>query len=136
MIDVTCALIIDDENRLLAARRSSKMNLPLKWELPGGKIEPDESAEQCLIREIKEELDIDIEVKQNLTPHTHSYPTVTIKLIPFICRQIKGEIALKEHSDFKWLNTNELLDLDWAEADLPILYQYLNYLNVIQTRDL
>ena len=128
--------MIDDENRLFAARRSSIMSLPLKWELPGGKIEPGESAEKCLVREIKEELDIDIKVKQSLIQHTHSYPTVTIKLVPFICEQIGGELKLKEHVDFKWLNTNELLDLDWAEADIPILYQYLNYLNVIQTRNL
>ena len=131
MIDVTCALIIDNQNRLLAARRSNIMSLPLKWELPGGKVELGESPEECLIREIKEELDIEIEINKNLIPSTHSYPTVTIKLIPFICKQVSGKIALKEHADFKWLNTNELLDLDWAEADMPILYQYLNYLDAI-----
>ena len=131
MIDVTCALIIDNKNRLFAAQRSSIMSLPLKWEFPGGKVEQGESFEECLIREIKEELNIEIEIDKTLIPSTHSYPSVTVKLIPFICKQISGKIALKEHADFKWLNTNELLDLDWAEADIPILYQYLNYLNAI-----
>ena len=125
VIDVTCALIIDSQNRVFAAQRSSVMNLPLKWELPGGKIELNESAEQCLIREIKEELNIEIEIIEGLKSNTHNYPSITINLIPFICKQLDGEIILKEHSNFKWLNENELLDLDWADADVPILKNYL-----------
>ncbi|HTD41504.1 MAG TPA: (deoxy)nucleoside triphosphate pyrophosphohydrolase [Mucilaginibacter sp.] len=136
MIDVTCALIIDDQDRLFAAQRSSKMSLPLKWELPGGKIESNESSEECLIREIKEELNIEIVIVKNLPSNTHIYPSIVIRLIPFICKHINGEITLKEHISFKWLNTNELLDLDWAEADVPILYHYLNYFNAIQLRNL
>lgn len=131
MIDVTCALIVDDQNRLFTAQRSSMMSLPLKWELPGGKIEPNESAEDCLIREIQEELNIEIEVIATLEPNQHAYPTITIRLIPFICRQVGGTIILKEHANFKWLNTNELLDLDWAEADIPIINNYLKHLNAI-----
>jgi len=107
------------------------MNLPLKWEFPGGKIEPNESPEDCLIREIKEELNIAIEIIQRLEPNKHAYPAINIQLIPFICKTIGGEIQLKEHANFKWLNTNELLDLDWAEADIPIINNYLKYLNVI-----
>jgi 8-oxo-dGTP diphosphatase len=129
VIDVTCALLIDDQNRVFAAQRSDIMSLPLKWELPGGKIEPNESPDQCLIREINEELNIEIAIIESLPPNTHIYPTITIKLIPFICKHVNGEIQLKEHVNFKWLNTNELLDLDWADADIPILNHYLNYLN-------
>ena len=131
IIDVTCALIIDDQTRLFAAQRSSLMSLPEKWELPGGKVEPNETPEQCLIREIKEELNIEIEIIKELESNTHNYTSFTIKLIPFIVKRINGEITLKEHADFKWLNTNEFLDLDWADADIPILYNYLNYLNAI-----
>ncbi|MGZ3766192.1 MAG: (deoxy)nucleoside triphosphate pyrophosphohydrolase [Mucilaginibacter sp.] len=131
MIEVTCALILDDQNHLFAAQRSSKMKLPLKWELPGGKIESNESPEECLIREIKEELDIEIKIVKSLPSNTHAYPSVVIHLIPFICKHISRDVLLKEHVSFKWLNTNELLDLDWAEADIPILYQYLNHLNGI-----
>jgi 8-oxo-dGTP diphosphatase len=131
VIDVTCALIIDSERRLLATQRSAIMSLPLKWELPGGKIEPDETPEQCLIREIKEELNIEIEIVKSLAPNIHNYPFITVKLIPFISKCTNGEIELKEHADFKWLTTNELLDLDWADADIPILNNYLNYLNAI-----
>jgi 8-oxo-dGTP diphosphatase len=131
VIDVTCALIIDNHNRIFAAQRSEKMNLPLKWELPGGKIELNESAADCLIREIKEELNIDIAIVQRLPSNTHHYPKISVNLIPFIVKQFGGKIELKEHANFKWLNANELLDLDWAEADVPILNEYLNYLNVI-----
>lgn len=107
------------------------MSLPLKWELPGGKIEAGETAEHCLIREIREELNIDITILQALDPNIHTYPTISIRLIPFICKQVSGTITLKEHADFKWLNTNDLLDLDWAEADIPIIYNYLKYHNAI-----
>ena len=131
MIDVTCALIVDENNKLFAAQRSPLMSLPLKWELPGGKVEDDESPRQCLMREIKEELSVEIEIFAELAPNVHAYPSITIQLIPFICKHVGGEITLKEHANFRWLNINELLDLDWAEADIPILYHYLNYLNAI-----
>jgi len=131
VIAVTCALIINNQNEIFSAQRSAIMSLPLKWELPGGKVESNESSEECLIREIKEELNINIEIVASLPSNLHSYPTLTIRLIPFICKHIDGKIILKEHSNFKWLNTNELLDLDWADADIPIIYHYLNYINAI-----
>ena len=130
-MDVTCALIIDNQNRIFAAQRSEKMKLPLKWELPGGKIELNESADECLIREIKEELNIEIQILKRLRSNIHNYPNISVNLIPFIVKQLGGQIELKEHAKFKWLNVNELLDLDWAEADVPILHEYLNHLNVI-----
>ncbi len=131
MVDVTCALIINSQFQVFATQRSSTMNLPLKWELPGGKIEQNETPEECLIREIKEEINIEIEIIDSLPYNVHTYPSITIKLIPFISTHLKGEITLKEHVNFKWLNTNELLDLDWADADIPILKHYLNYINGI-----
>lgn len=127
MIKVTCALIVNNQNCVLATQRSQTMNLPLKWEFPGGKIEPNETAEDCLIREIKEELNIEIKIIQSLPSNTHAYPKITIELIPFICGHINGEIILKEHAQFKWLHTDELLALDWADADVPIVNHYLNH---------
>lgn len=126
MIKVTCALIIDLQSRILAAQRSQVMSLPLKWEFPGGKIEPNETPEDCLIREIKEELHVEIKIIKALPPNTHIYPKITIELIPFICEHISGEIILKEHAQYRWLHTNELLALDWADADVPIVKHYLN----------
>ena len=129
MIKVTCAIIIDFQERVLATQRSESMTLPLKWEFPGGKIEPDETPEACLIREIKEELDISIQIEKPLPSNIHTYPNITIQLIPFICKHIGRNILLKEHAEFRWLHKNELLALDWADADVPIVKHYLNLIN-------
>lgn len=127
MIEVTCA-IIEHNNKVLVTQRSEKMALPLKWEFPGGKIEKNETAEACLIREILEELDINIKIKKQLNSNTHEYSeTKIIKLMPFICQLVSGEIKLTEHANFLWLSKIELVNLDWAEADIPILNEYLNY---------
>jgi len=125
MIEVTCA-IIEDNNKVLVTQRSEKMALPLKWEFPGGKIEKGETAEASLIREINEELHVNIKITKQLNSNTHQYSeTKIIKLIPFICEVTGGEIKLTEHANFLWLSKNELVTLDWAEADIPILYEYL-----------
>jgi len=126
MIDVTCA-IIQHKNKVLVTQRSEKMAMPLKWEFPGGKIEKSETAETCLIREILEELHINIKITKQLNSNTHQYSEEkVIKLIPFICELVSGEIKLTEHANFLWLIKSELINLDWAEADVPILNEYLN----------
>ena len=122
---VTCAIILNPKNQILVTQRSSTMHLPLKWEFPGGKIEANETPEACLIREIKEELNIDIEIIEGLNTNDHQYPDKFIRLMPFICRQTGGEIILKEHADYKWLDRKDLLDLDWAEADVEVVREYL-----------
>lgn len=129
MIRVSCAIIINSFDQVLVTKRSSLMPLPLKWEFPGGKIEENETAEACLIREIKEELNIEILITGSLPPNDHQYPDKLIRLIPFICRQTGGEIVLKEHSDYKWLDVKDLLDLDWAEADVGVVEEYLKRYN-------
>ena len=126
MINVSCAIIIDDENRVFVAQRSTEMHLPLKWEFPGGKVEEDETAEESLVREIKEELGIEIEIIRPLDPNTHVYGEKTIHLIPFRSKIRQGSIHLKEHAAYLWVNPNHLLDLDWAEADIPIAKALLN----------
>lgn len=122
---VTCAIILNPKNQILVTQRSSTMHLPLKWEFPGGKIEVNETPEACLVREIKEELNIDIEIIEGLNANDHQYPDKFIRLMPFICRQTGGEIILKEHADYKWLDRKDLLDLDWAEADVEVVREYL-----------
>lgn len=124
IINVTCAIILKDE-KILVAQRSKKMKLPLKWEFPGGKLEFNESEIDCIKREIKEEININIEVLQKLSNNTHDYDTFKINLIPFFVEYISGEIKLAEHKDYKLLNRSELLNLDWAEADLPIVEEFL-----------
>ncbi|RTY76879.1 (deoxy)nucleoside triphosphate pyrophosphohydrolase [Flavobacterium sp. LS1P28] len=124
MINVTCAIILI-ENKILVAQRSDKMKLPLKWEFPGGKLEENETEINCVKREIKEEINIDIEVVKKLSSSIYDYGAFKINLIPFIAKYIHGEIRLAEHKDYKLLEKVELLSLDWAEADLPIVEEFL-----------
>jgi len=123
-IHVACA-IIEQDGLVLAARRSASMTLPLKWEFPGGKIEAGESRPECLVRELREEMGVEISVGVPLTPTTHHYPTFTVTLHPFICRIESGAITLHEHVAMAWLAPDQLLTLDWAEADGPVLAEYL-----------
>ena len=125
MIEVSCAIIINPFDQVLVTQRSARMPLPLKWEFPGGKIEDTETAEECLIREIKEELNIEIKITGSLSPNDHQYPDKLIRLIPFICKKTGGEIILKEHADYKWLDVKDLLDLEWAEADVGVVEGYI-----------
>lgn len=125
MINVTCAIIIYEGDKILVAQRSEKMSLPLKWEFPGGKIERNETPINCIKREIKEELNIDIEVLMELSPNIYDYGDKKINLIPFLAKYISGEIILSEHKQFKLLQKSELLNIDWAEADIPILNEFL-----------
>ena len=122
-IPVTCA-IIHFGNKILAVQRSETMSLPLKWEFAGGKIEPGEIEEECIKREIFEELNIHIKIKRKLTPVLHQYPKFEINLIPFIAEYDSGDLKLKEHSDFVLVDKEELHKLDWAEADLPVLKEF------------
>jgi 8-oxo-dGTP diphosphatase len=124
-IHVACA-IIEQDGLTLAARRSEKMSLPLKWEFPGGKLDAGESPEECLVRELQEELGIDISVGKPLQPATHIYSSFSVTLYPFICHITHGEITLHEHAEIIWLPPEELPQLDWAEADLPVITEYLN----------
>ncbi|MBZ5858375.1 (deoxy)nucleoside triphosphate pyrophosphohydrolase [Flavihumibacter profundi] len=125
MIDVACAIIIKD-NKILVVQRSEQMKLPLKWEFPGGKIEENETAENCIKREIKEELNIEIEVELKIDNGEFDYGMFSIKLYPFIAKYLKGELILAEHKAFKWLRKDELKGLDWAAADMPVLENFLN----------
>src|SRR6185436_13382943 len=111
MIPVTCAVILK-EGKILVAQRSDSMKQALKWEFPGGKVEAHETAEQCLLREIKEELNITIEIIQQLPIHEYDYGSFAIQLMPFVCKYIAGDIILAEHKDYQWLLKEELPTLD------------------------
>ncbi|WP_432419327.1 (deoxy)nucleoside triphosphate pyrophosphohydrolase [Flavobacterium lacisediminis] len=101
------------------------MKLPLKWEFPGGKLEEGENEIDCIKREINEEINIDIEVLEKLSNSLFDYGNFKINLIPFTANYVSGEIILTEHKDYKLLDKSELLNLDWAEADLPIVKEFL-----------
>ena len=123
-VHVACG-ILEQDGLILTAQRSMTTNLPLKWEFPGGKIEMGETPEQCLIREMKEELDVEITVDRGLTPTTHAYPDFTVTLYPFTCHLRAGAITMNEHHALRWIAPGQMGELDWAEADLPVLDEYL-----------
>jgi len=122
-VHVACALI-ERDGLVLAAQRSAAMNLPLKWEFPGGKLEAGETPETCLRRELLEEMGVTIAVSRPLSLHTHSYDSFTVTLYPFICSLETEQITLHEHAAITWLPPEELHTLDWAEADWPVLEAY------------
>ena len=126
-IHVTCA-IIERDGHVLATQRSSTMKLPLKWEFPGGKIEPGEVPRTCLQREIREELSLEIMVDDEMPAVTHQYPDFLITLYPFICSTDSHEFQLQEHAQALWLKPEALHSLDWAEADIPVLAAYQRWL--------
>lgn len=124
MIHVTCA-IIQHEGKILICQRSAQMNLPLKWEFPGGKIEPDESREACLAREVQEELGITIRISQQLTAVKHHNGDFALTLYPFVCDLAGGVLLPTEHAQAIWVHRNELMGYDWAAADIPVVREYL-----------
>ncbi len=128
-IHVTCA-IIERDGLILAAQRSATMSLPLKWEFPGGKINQGESPEECLRRELVEELGIAVAVGKSLPASTHHYPLFSVTLYPYLCTIEAGEIVLHEHAAIAWLPPDELKTLDWAEADLPVIEEFLAFAEV------
>ncbi len=105
------------------------MKLPLKWEFPGGKIERSESPDQCVVREISEELNLQIAVCWSLTSVSYDYPDFSVTLFLFVCAIISGEIALHEHKATLWLSTRELWSLDWVAADFLVISEYCGGLN-------
>lgn len=123
-LKVTCAIVYLD-NKILVTQRSEKMKLPLKWEFPGGKLECNESEVDCIKREILEEINIEIEIIKRLSNSIHDYGTFQIELIPFLANYVFGDIKLTEHKEYKLLHISELSNLDWAEADKPILEELI-----------
>lgn len=124
-LHVTCALI-ERDGRILCTRRSITMSLPLKWEFPGGKIMEGESPESCLWRELLEELGVEVEIDRALPLVIHRYPDYSITLYPFLCRiSPSANILLHEHDRAAWVLPKDLGDLDWAEADVGVMKNYL-----------
>lgn len=124
-IPVVCAIIEDEQGRVLVARRPAHKHLGLKWEFAGGKVEPGEAPEAAVVREIREELGCEIAVRRALPRFTHDYGAVTIEMIPFLCALVPGSPAPHphEHSAVRWVTPAELPSVDLAPADVPILAQ-------------
>ena len=121
MINVVAAIIRDEDNKIFIVQRNLKKAQGGLWEFPGGKIEPNETKENAIVREIKEELDIDIQVERYLSEKVFNYPEKDINLIALECKKINGDIKLLEHEDYRWVANSELANFDFAPADIFIV---------------
>ncbi|MCB0646931.1 MAG: (deoxy)nucleoside triphosphate pyrophosphohydrolase [Saprospiraceae bacterium] len=119
-IKVCCAIIVQD-GKVLAAKRGPQMAMSGYWEFPGGKVMDGEEYEDCLIREIKEELDIDIVQLKYFTTHLHPYADFIIELIAFTCIPTQKDFVLAEHEAAGYFDHENLKKLEWAPADIPIV---------------
>jgi 8-oxo-dGTP diphosphatase len=120
MLQVTCAIIIR-QNKILVTQRNVDSDHPLHWEFPGGKLIPGEMEEECISREIREELEIEIEIRKPMISLVYDYGFKQIVLIPFLCVIKSGEIKLKEHHDLKWVTLKDLEKIDFAAADRKLI---------------
>ncbi len=125
MRQVTAAILINN-GKVLIAKRGSSDKLANKWEFPGGKIESNETPEECLRREIKEEFQIDITVGQFLGESVYCYEQGVIQLLAFHSVWVTGEISPTVHDDYQWVFPHELINYDFLPADLPFVERIIN----------
>ena len=120
MLKVVAALIKKDNKILIARRSTGDESLLGKWEFPGGKVESDENEYEAIEREIKEELELNINAKEFLTSNIFKYPSKTVDLRLYSCEYVSGNFKLHDHSEYKYIDKNELLNYDLAPADIPL----------------
>ena len=125
-ITVICA-ILEQFGRVLVTQRSRHMPLPLLWEFPGGKLESGETEEACIIREIREEINLAIRPVRRLTPVRHQDGEKEIILIPYTCEYLSGLVQLTEHVSYHWAELSDLPKYAWCPADVPVMEEYIKY---------
>jgi 8-oxo-dGTP diphosphatase len=121
MIQVVCGVIENAVGEYLACLRPAGKHLGGQWEFPGGKVDPGESPEVAVARELLEELAVVVEVGSPLTPVIWHYTDRSIQLHPFHCSIVSGELRAVEHEQLRWCAPENFAELAWAAADLPIL---------------
>jgi len=119
-IDVAAAVFSKDDS-VLVARRAPRQHLEKKWEFPGGKIEPGETPEECLRRELKEELGVTVEVGDYVGESLFSYTDKNVRLLAYHVKHLSGDFSLTVHDRIEWVKIRNLGTVDLAEADIPIM---------------
>lgn len=120
MIVVVAALIKKEEKVLIARRLTGDKNVLGKWEFPGGKVEKNENEFEAIEREILEEFELTIKAKNFLVNNKCEYPDKTIDLRLYNCEYISGDFNLHDHSEYQWVDKEQLLTYDLAPADIPL----------------
>jgi 8-oxo-dGTP diphosphatase len=125
-IEVVAAIIIENSKILCVQRGENKYSyISKKYEFPGGKIEAGETKEDALKREILEELKMEIYDLKEFITISHQYPDFNIIMHSYVCKSQEKQVTLSEHIDFCWLTKDNLNQLDWAEADVPIVNELM-----------
>tara|TARA_B100000700_G_C14439681_1_gene576485 strand:- start:134 stop:511 length:378 start_codon:yes stop_codon:yes gene_type:complete len=114
--------VIKKENLYLIVKRNKHKHLGLKWEFPGGKVEINESFEQALSREIKEELNVEIDIVNKIAEENYNDNKINVILYYYLCRIKEGDIFLSEHEDYAWVEKKDFLTYDFLEGDREIFY--------------
>lgn len=109
------------DNKVLIAQRATFEKMAGKWEFPGGKIEPGETPQQCLKREMREELEVEIDVLDFFGESIYRYDHGEIRLLAYYCRWSGGSFSLKVHSRIEWVGREELERFDYTPADVPLI---------------
>lgn len=123
------AAILRDEDAILICQRPAHKACPLLWEFPGGKLEAGETLAECLARECKEELHVDIQVYEQFGEVTYTYPDVTVHLTFFVARIIGGALVPTEHQAVRWVSPAEIAGYTFCPADLEIVERLSSNLN-------
>jgi mutator protein MutT len=126
-VDIGVAVIWNEKQEILIDQRLAEDAFGGFWEFPGGKLEPDETIEECIKREIKEELDIEIRVREKLVNIDHIYPRVRVILHVYNCDFVSGNPVPIESSEIRWVNVNELDQYQFPPANTRIIDEILNY---------
>ena len=116
-IKVSMGIILDSKGKILIAQRNLQKNFGGMWEFPGGKQEANESPEQALIRELKEELSIEVEVLRSFTPYDYKDEKIKISFYPIQCKIVGGKIVNNEHEDVKFISIDDINNFDFAPPD-------------------
>ena len=120
MIKVVAALIEKNGKYLIARRSTGDENVLGKWEFPGGKVKEEETEEHAIEREIKEEFDMNIKAISFITNNVCEYPNKTIDLRLYECKYLSGKFHLHDHSEYKFVDKDEIINFDLCPADIPL----------------
>jgi 8-oxo-dGTP diphosphatase len=126
VIDVVAVMLENQKNEILIAKRKPWKSQGGLWEFPGGKIEKGETPEESLVRELKEEMNIEIQVGDYFAENVHHYENISIRLMAYRGRIISGDFHLKDHDEIAWVTLSQLNTFKFAPADVPFVERLIN----------